>query len=183
MSSEPDNIPKSPEATIVSKLDDRIYHWSKTPISRMEALSIQSIHEATLQDLLCAHNCAVFKLLWERNQLLHEQVELGAEELSYCEYDFLSQPSSPRPYRILAWGHVLRYHSNRPNQKWTTYPKDRCLFNKSVQTDCDLVEADTMLTDVDPNMLANPCTKHKEVDQDAGETDYNARNNKRKREI
>ncbi|KAH9165976.1 hypothetical protein EDB89DRAFT_2076324 [Lactarius sanguifluus] len=179
MSSESENTPKSPEPAIVSKSSEHIYHWSKTPISRAEALAIESIHEATLRDLLRARNLAVSKLLWERNQLLCERVELGAEPLSYCEYDFLSQPVSPRPYRISAWGHVLRYHSDRPNRRPMTFPKDRRLFDQSVQTDGDPAEADTTLTEVDPTTL----TKRKEIDQDPGVVNQDTGNKKRKIEI
>ncbi len=51
--------------------------------------------------------------------LIFSRVELGAKELSYSEYDFLSPPASLHPYRVSAWGHV---HSNRPT--WSTTPKD-----------------------------------------------------------
>ncbi len=54
--------------------------------------------------------------------LIFSRVELGAEELLYSEYDFLSLPASLHPYRVLAWGHVLKYHSNRPT--WSTTLKD-----------------------------------------------------------
>ncbi|KAI9439599.1 hypothetical protein H4582DRAFT_2074954 [Lactarius indigo] len=176
MSSESENAHKSPEAAVVSKSSDHIYHWSKTPISHTQALSIETIHEATLQDLLHAHNGAVSHLLWERNQLLHKQVELGTKELPYCKEDFLTPPLPPRPYRITAWGHILRYHSDRPNQRPTTYPKDRRLFDKSVQTECDSNDADTTLADVDPVML----TKCKDIDQQLEEDDQDSRNKKRK---
>ncbi len=73
MSSETENMPKSPEPAVVSKSSDRIHKYSKTVLGRVEIDSIRSIHEATLQDLLRANNSAVFKLLWERNQLLHER--------------------------------------------------------------------------------------------------------------
>ncbi|KAH9021433.1 hypothetical protein EDB84DRAFT_1441457 [Lactarius hengduanensis] len=183
MSSESENAPNSPKPAIVSKSSEHIYHWSKDPISHEEAIAIENIHEATLRELLRARNLAVSQLLLERNQLLRERVDLGAEPVSYCEYDFLSQPASPRPYRISAWGQVLRYHSDRPHRHATTFPKDRRLFDQSVQTDGDPVEADTTLTEVDTSTLTKPCTKRKEVDQDAGETDHDARNKKRKREI
>ena len=40
--------------------------------SEAETLSMQTLHEATLQELIRARNEAVFQLLHERNKLMHE---------------------------------------------------------------------------------------------------------------
>ncbi|KAH9037140.1 hypothetical protein EDB84DRAFT_1560692 [Lactarius hengduanensis] len=85
MSSESENAPDSPKPAIVSKSSEHIYHWSKDPISHEEAIAIENIHEATLRELLRARNLAVSQLLLERNQLLRERVDLGAEPVSYCD--------------------------------------------------------------------------------------------------
>ncbi|KAH9013989.1 hypothetical protein EDB84DRAFT_1444026 [Lactarius hengduanensis] len=107
MSSESENAPKSPEPAIVSKSSEHIYHWSKDPISREEAIcQSKTGHEATLRELLRA------------SQPHCVPTPLGAEPA------VARAPASPQPYRISAWGHVLRYHSDRPIPHATTFPKD-----------------------------------------------------------
>jgi len=73
MSSEAENASKSPRPAVVSKSSDHIHKYLKTVLGTPEIKSIHDLHQATLQDLLRANNDAVFKVLWERNQLLRER--------------------------------------------------------------------------------------------------------------
>ncbi|KAF8256449.1 hypothetical protein EI94DRAFT_1711432 [Lactarius quietus] len=110
---------------------------------------IAVIHKATLQDLLCCKNDAIVWLLSERNELLRERVLLGAPEIEFSDIDFLKPPPPPLPYLVWPNGYVLRCQVSRPRGAF--YPKDRRLFDVSMQTN----DTDAVLTDVNLNTLAN----------------------------
>ncbi|KAI9435612.1 hypothetical protein H4582DRAFT_2059512 [Lactarius indigo] len=90
---------------------------------RVCAANMGVIHEATLEDLLHCRNCAVFRILAERNELLHECIKLGAKEIEYSEFDYLDgPPGPPRPYAIIMDIGILRYYTKKPS--WARYPQD-----------------------------------------------------------
>ena len=83
----------------------------------VQRATILVIHEATLQDLLCCSNDAVYQLLLEHNTLLQERISLGTAAIDYSDVDFLSPPPPILPY-IVVDGHVLRFWSKQNQGCW-----------------------------------------------------------------
>ncbi|KAI9445607.1 hypothetical protein BJY52DRAFT_1228834 [Lactarius psammicola] len=111
-------------------------------LSTEEALATQTLHKATLQDLICAKNYAILHILHKRNELLRE-----------CPPE-----DSTLPYTAL-WidgkCHVLQFCVSRPS--WARYPVDRRQFDVSTQTE----DADTTLAEINPlDIDSKPSDEH-----------------------
>lgn len=49
---------------------------------------------------------------------------LGYKEIEYSDYDHMTPPDAPLPYKVSGDGAILRYRINRPMGPWARFPQD-----------------------------------------------------------
>ncbi|KAH9172273.1 hypothetical protein EDB89DRAFT_2069928 [Lactarius sanguifluus] len=126
------------------------------PVTRFptleEGLAIQTLHEATLQELIEARNYPLLHIIRERNELMCERNVLRGTDIEFPEYDYLTPlgEECTLPYMAM-WADnkccVLPFRGVKPRNPWAVYPVDRRRFDASTQTDD--ADADTTLAEID----------------------------------